>query len=189
LLLSESDLTEKEIHGRFFQYLCESTEDLIIYRWKGWWTKVGKNKSHAHLFRREFDIAEFDLLLPQNEIRLIGYEIKGYSKTRKGYRFPSFAEGIDQALVLLHQGADHVYLVMPEPTDEIRNELSEFCVKYTHVGLYFIRRNGMFLRFRTAPPNPYAVSNERKRKMLLYSLARGTYSEIRRPSWVESLEE
>jgi len=104
--------TEERIRTALYDHLAK-TDDAIVECWKGWVTRTANGKFKKHYFHREFDMAQFHK--EPYLTTLIGYEIKGCTTEKKktDYKPPAFAEGIDQAQVLLFQGADLVYLVIP----------------------------------------------------------------------------
>ncbi|HKZ43078.1 MAG TPA: hypothetical protein VJ044_19120, partial [Candidatus Hodarchaeales archaeon] len=126
-------------------------------------------------------------------IVLTGFEVKGFGK--KSGKAPPFAHGLDQALVLLHQGADFAYLVHPEPQkNDDKIALNELCTKYAPlVGLIFVPHDLTQLTiaaqsYRHATRNPHTTA-ERKRKMLTSLLTWGLRDEISDiPLWCKKQE-
>lgn len=174
--------TEERIRTALYDNLAARPDDAIVECWKGWITRTANGKSKRHYFRREFDVGQFHI--EPYKITLTGYEVKGCTEEKKktGYKPPAFAEGIDQAQVLLFQGADLVYLVTPEPSDpKERQDLQDLCHRYSHIGLVFPKQfkdsesasapsHWEFQKILVAPRNPYPVTPDRE-KQLLTSLA------------------
>ena len=183
----ENKLTE----GRISTLLWNNLQRLypnncLAKNWKGWSYRL-EQKTDRSFFYREFDIARFNRIRHSQhsiEIQLYGYEIKGCRKHRKEVRAPSFAEGVDQVLTLLHQGADFGYLVVPEPEeDEYKQDLKVFCDRFArHVGLLFVTEHGSFCEYRRPERNHHATTN-RKKKMLTSLITSGQASKRRIPVW------
>jgi hypothetical protein len=194
------EFTEEKVHQKLWDYLTKlHDQDCFARNWKGWSYRVGKEQREKTFFYREFDIARFhrEQLQYITNLWLYGYEIKGYEKiTRKSkgesktaYEEPAFGLGIEQALVLLYQGADFAYLVIPEPKDEKdKTNLKDFCDKYAHyVGIMFLMENGTFWEFRKAETNTN-TTKDRKRKMLTSLITGGQVAEIKVPEWCKKQE-
>ena len=170
--------TEKRISTALYDNLVATTNDAIVECWKGWVTRAANGKFRKHYFHREFDIAQFHK--ESSIMTLTGYEVKGCTKERKkaGYKPPAFAEGVDQAQVLLLQGADIVYLVTPEPRDsQCSRDLQDLCRLYSRVGLLYPKTfkdstsalsspNWIFQKILLAPNNFRPATPDRKREML-----------------------
>lgn len=186
-------LSEDRIRDALFESL-KGTDKVAVKEWKGWPIKTAKGRSESHFFRRSFDIATFER--EDRSLILTGYEVKGVVKERRkkkaeeeaGYRYPSFAEGLDQALVLLYQGADYSYLVHPEPEeDSMKTEMKIFIERFARpIGLVFVnsqdvQKGGYFLRYRQAERN-YAEENEKKR-LLTSLLSGGYFTDIHITDW------
>lgn len=193
-------LTEKRLHDRLWDHLTQLHDgDCFARNWKGWSYRVGKKEREKTYFYREFDIARFHREKRQytTELLLYGYEVKGYEKikrkyreeTRITYKEPTFGVGIDQVLVLLYEGADFAYLVIPEPKKEKhRDDLKDFCDKYArYIGLMFFTQQGTFWEFRKAEKNPNATE-DRKKKMLASLISGGQLSDIMIPTWCRKHE-
>ena len=123
--------------------------------------------------------------------------MKGVDKVRKkegiAHRYPSFAEGLDQALVLLHQGADYSYVVHPEPKDtSMKTEMKKFFEDFAQkIGLVFItpkdvRDKGFIFPYKQAERN-YADENEKKR-LLTTLLSGGYFRDINIVDWARKHE-
>ena len=192
---------EDNVRSKLYNHFCEIfPDDLIIERWRGWSTKVGRKKRERHDFLREFDIAIFsrgkreyilrrpiaEILKPPYYLTLVGIEVKGLTKERQKVRYPGFAEGIDQALVLLHQGADFSFLVKPEEKqdDELKTMSDNFA---RQIGLIAVRQDGTFDVYRE-PTRNYNTSDEKKRKMLTSLIHGGYFTNIRLPQWCKKHE-
>lgn len=174
--------TEERICTALYDHLVATTQDAIVECWKGLTTRTANGKFKKHYFHREFDVAQVHK--EPYAITLTGYEVKGCTKEKKkpGYKPPAFAEGIDQAQVLLLQGADLVYLVTPEPREpQDRDDLRNLCKLYSHVGLIFPKlfkdstsalapSHWHFSKILPAPSNFHPATPDRK-KELLTSLA------------------
>ena len=126
-------------------------------------------------------------------VLLTGYKVKGFEK--KSGRPPSFAEELDQALVLLQQGADFAYLVHPEPERaDDKKDLKELCDRFSpSVGLMFLPHEleGLgslsLLPYRSAVQN-YHTHRDRKRSMLSSVITGGLRDEISNiPLWCKRL--
>lgn len=195
-----AEFTENRLHDRLWDYLTKlHTDDCFARNWKGWSYRVGKKKRKKSFFYREFDIARFHREKNRytTELLLYGYEIKGYEKvkkthkgeTRTVYKEPAFGLGIDQTLILLYQGADFSYLVIPEPKkDRDKNNIRDFCDKYAdYVGLIFINEQVTHWEFRKAKKNPY-TTEDRKKKMLTSLISAGQFSDIITPTWCKKHE-
>lgn len=170
--------TEERIRTALYDHLVTITQDAVVECWKGWTTRTANGNFKKHYFRREFDVAQFHI--EPYTMTLTGYEVKGCTKEKKktGYKPPAFAEGIDQAQVLLFQGADFVYLVAPEPSGpQDSRDLQELCKRYSHMGLIFpkIFKDSMsalapshwdFPKVLPAPHNFHPAIPDRKKEML-----------------------
>jgi len=195
----DGEFTERKLHNKLWDYLTTlHTQDCFARNWKGWSYRVGKKNREKTFFYREFDIARFQREKSQytTRLRLYGYEIKGYEKrTRKykgqprtTYKEPAFGLGISQALVLLYQGADFAYLVIPEPEKDKQNDLRDFCDKYSdYVGVIFATEQGIFRKFRKAKRNIYATEDGKK-KMLASLITHPQVSDIKVPVWCKKHE-
>jgi len=194
------EFTEEKIHEKLWNHLTNlHDQDCIVKNWKGWSYRRGKEKREKSFFYREFDVARFHREQHQHttNLWLYGYEVKGYEKiTRKTkgeikviYKEPTFGLGIEQALVLLYQGADYAYLVIPESKKERdKNNLQDFCEKYArNIGLMFLTEQGTFWEFRKAERNLYSTE-DRKKKMLTSLTAAGQFSNIKSPDWCRKHE-
>ncbi len=187
----DEQFIEKNIHDKLWDYLTNlHRDDCFARNWKGWTyrTSEGRDKS---FFYREFDIARFHRIKRDHttELWLHGYEVKGYTKKVETYYEPSFGHGIEQALVLLFQGADYAYVVIPEPKDnDYKNDLKEFCEKFArNIGLTFFTEHGTFWDFRKPERNIYATM-DRKKKMLTSLITMPQLSEIISPVWARKHE-
>ncbi len=194
------EFTEHKLHDKFWDYLTKlHDQDCFARNWKGWSYRTSKKKREKSFFYREFDIARFHRKKHQytTELLLYGYEIKGYEKVKRKYkgesitkyREPTFGLGIDQVLVLLYEGADFAYLVIPEPKkDRDKSNLNDFCEKYANnIGLIFATEQGTFLEFRKAKKNPY-FTLDKKKKMLTSLISKGQVSDIKTPLWCKKHE-
>ena len=152
-------------------------------------------KRESHYFSREFDIAIFyrgqrehillrpimEIFEPPYYLTLVGIEVKGLTKERGKVRHPGFAEGIDQALVLLHQWADFSFLVKPEENQD--DELKTMCDSFApQIGLIAVRQDGTFDVYRE-PTRNYNTSDEKKKRMLTSLIHGGYFTNIRTPQW------
>ena len=167
-------------------------DSVIVKNWMGWSYRGTADKKEQDRFRREFDIAVFQrkTIGTIHQLALTGFEIKGYSQ--KPLRPPAFAEGLDQAVVLLHQGADYSYLVHPEPENENdKYALKDMCTRFTpFVGLIFIphelsKLNYLF-KYKEAQQCT-ATTQDMKRKMLTALISGGLRDEISSiPPWCKT---
>jgi hypothetical protein len=196
----DEEFSEKRLHDKFWNWLTERYDgDCFARNWKGWSYRVGKKQRKKTYFYREFDVARFHREQHQygTELWLYGYEVKGYEKRKvkskeestAKFKEPAFGLGIDQTLVLLYQGADFAYLVIPEPKNERnRDDLKEFCDKYAYfVGIIFLTEQGDFWEFREAQRNPSSTEG-RKNKMLTSLISAGQFSDIKIPLWCKKHE-
>jgi len=187
-------LFEARIRKALFDSL-KGSDRVVVEEWRGWPIKTAKGRSEEHLFRRPFDLATFER--KDRTLILTGYEVKGVDKVRKkagvSYRYPSFGEGLDQALVLLHQGADFSYLVHPEPKeDNVKAEMKSFLERFASpIGLIFVtsealQKQGYLFPYKQAERN-YADENE-KRRLLTSLLSGGYFREIHIVDWARKHE-
>ena len=107
--------SEEQIQDKlFFEILPKRYPDsLTVKNWMGWSYRAKGERKEQTRFYREFDVALFERKTQAgiHSLVLTGFEIKGFEQ--ESGKLPAFAEGLDQALVLLHQGADYSYLVHP----------------------------------------------------------------------------
>jgi hypothetical protein len=163
---------------------------VIAKNWLGWSYRGEGDRRQQTKFYREFDLAVFERKLQATipTLVLTGFELKGFEeKSGKG---PAFAEGLDQALVLLQQGVDFSYLIHPEPLDQDdKKTLKDLCDRYApHVGLIFVPHqlselSPYYSPFREARQNPQSRP-DRKKNMLTSQVTwglRDAISEI--PLW------
>lgn len=174
------EFTEEKIQERFYNHLSSDKSRVVITNWKGWTYRADDVKGgQKTFFHREFDIATFEK--HNHELILTGYEVKGYTKAKRKikneeqitYEPPPFAAGVDQALVLLLEGADYSYLVIPEPKRDVdRDDLKKLCDDFaSKIGLIFVTESGSFWTYREA--ERHYSSKERKSAMLTSALASG----------------
>lgn len=196
------EFTEDNVRKMLYNSLCENfPNDLVVEKWTGWSFRIGKKRRERHRFLREFDIALFsrgkrefilrrpimEILKPPYYLTLIGIEIKGLTKEKVKMKPPGFAEGVDQALVLLHQGADYAYLVTPESKND--KELKLFCDNFaSKIGLILVRKDGTFEPHRDADRNYSTTSDDLKKKLLTSLISGGNFSNIRIPKWCKKHE-
>jgi len=166
--------SEKQIQEKlFFEVLPKRHPDSVVaMNWLGWSYRGEQDRREQTKFYREFDIALFERKI-QASIRslvLTGFEVKGFEE--KSGKPPLFAEGLEQAVVLLHQGADLVYLVHPEPErQDDKKALAELCERFApYVGLIFVphdlgKLSPYYATYRNARQNPNSKP-DRKRNML-----------------------
>jgi hypothetical protein len=183
--------SEKMIQEKLFREILPKMypDSVIVKNWLGWSYRGKDDKKEQTKFWREFDIALFQReTIPRTAqfVVLTGFEIKGFAP--KSLRPPAFAEGLDQANVLLLQGANYSYLVHPEPEKSgDKHALKELCDNFSpHVGLIFIphelEKLTYLTKYREARDNP--SSEERKRKMLASLVTGGLRDEISElPLW------
>jgi hypothetical protein len=161
----------------------------------GWSYRGPGDKKEQDKFRREFDVAVFQrqTVSGVHNLILTGFEIKGFSK--KPARAPAFAEGLDQAIVLLGQGADYSYLVHPDPEIEGHKfAMRDLCARFAPlVGLIFVPHDLEKLTFpipkyKEAGQN-FSTTQDMKRKMLASLIAGGLRDEVSEfPSWCKTLQ-
>ena len=187
---------EDDIHNKLFlEILPKRYPDSVIAKnWLGWSYREQDRKEQTH-FYREFDVALFERKTQAtiHTLILTGFEVKGFEE--KSGKPPSFAEGIDQCLVLLYQGADFAYLVYPEPErKEDQKALKELCDKYApYVGLIFVPHDldtfsQYYATYRNSMHNPHSRP-DRKRHMLSGLVTSGLRDEISQiPSWCKKQE-
>ena len=162
-----------------------------VKNWTGWSYRKGRSHKERTQFYREFDIAIFSKA-SSYDLELTGYEIKGWRKDRKGKMFePAFGDGLDQALVLLQEGADFAYVVYPEPTNQRnKTDLKELCDRYaSHIGIIFVANDLSYhTKFREAQRNNH-TTRDRKKNMLTSLTTGGNFSDISElPVWVKKQE-
>ena len=192
--------SERQIQDKlFFETLPKKYPDSVIVKnWLGWSYRGREERRESTKFYREFDIAVFErkvdfasVLAKQPSfysLVLTGFEVKGFEE--KSGKPPSFAEGLEQAIVYLHQGADFAYLVHPEPKDENdKKALNELCDRFAqHIGLIFVPHD---LGKLTPPLSPYRYAQpnfqsmpDKKRNMLTSLVTWGLRDEISEiPLW------
>lgn len=166
--------TQEQIQNKLFnETLPKRHPDSVIAKnWLGWSYRGERNKRQQTKFYREFDLAVFErkVQVSISSLILTGFELKGFEE--KSGKAPAFAEGLDQALVLLEQGADYSYLVHPEPSNQDdKKALKELCDRFAPcVGLFFVHYDlkafpPYYSPFREARQNPQSKP-DRKRNML-----------------------
>jgi len=191
--------TEDQMTKRLFQSLA-ATDAVVAQSWRGYGTRLHKYKVEPLYFNREFDIASFMRQTTQpviggpfHQLWLYGYEVKGYTKDRKGkWLPPTYASGIDQALVLLQQGADFTNLVLPIPMrnadTEKLNQLFSLCETWCPlVGIMLDRKDGGFYQFRAPQQNPYTTP-DKKKMLLLRLISDGYVKDISTVDWAKKHE-
>jgi hypothetical protein len=188
--------SEEEIQDKlFFEILPKRYPDSVIVKnWMGWSYRGKEDRKEQTRFFREFDIALFERKTQagMHSLVLTGFEIKGFGE--KSGKLPAFAQGLDQALALLHQGADYAYLLHPEPAERDKKDLKDLCEKFApYVGLVFVPHDleklaPYYQPYKDAQRNPHSMA-DRKRNMLT-SLAtwglRDAISEL--PLWCKRQE-
>jgi hypothetical protein len=188
--------SEDLIHDKLFREILPKTysDSVIIKNWMGWSHRGPENKREQMKFWREFDIAIFqrETVASAHNLVLTGFEIKGFAQ--KPTRFPAFAEGLDQAIVLLAQGADFAYLVHPEPEKEgDKYALRDMCQRFAPmIGLIFVPHDlsklSYLRKYREAVRN-FSTTQDTKRTMLASLLAGGLRDEISElPSWCKQVQ-
>lgn len=193
-LLDES----KSLQPKFYEWLGEKyPDDVLIMNWGGrsepkWNNKKGKHFSNFHC---TFDIARAHRTSELNSPLLFGYEIKGTSedkRSKEGYKIPEIHEGIGQALFLLKQDADFVYLVRPKPkNDDDAQALEDFIKKYApHCGLYFVREVDGKLEFepKVEPREPNLFINPQRKatNIAMACIFRRGLTKIRKQMWART---
>jgi hypothetical protein len=181
--------SEDHIRNLLFKRFSGSS-DLVVAKWRGWTIYGTGGIGESVLLRREFDIAKFErtsrpYISPT--ITLTGYEVKGVTATGKAKgRFPSFAEGLDQTIVHLYEGADYSYLVWPEPDDKTKQDLKSLLDNHSPaIGLIFVRVDDSLWEYRHPPTKNPRTSDEIKKRMLTSLLSGGQYSESHVPEWAK----
>jgi len=181
---------ETQIQDTFFREFLKDEDSIRVKDWGGWSYKKGRNRKEQTRFYREFDIAVFSRkpLAYGHDLKLTGYEVKGWRKDRGKVREPPFGEGLDQALVLLQQGADFAYVIYPKPKRaEDKDALKELCDRYApYIGIIYVNNDlSWYEIFREAKQNSY-VSMNRRRDMLTSLITGGNFSEISElPLWAK----
>jgi hypothetical protein len=186
--------SEQQIHDKLFKEVLPSLypDSVIVKNWMGWSYRGAGDKKEQNRFRREFDLAVFQrkTVGTTYQLTLTGYEVKGYSQ--KPTRPPAFAEGLDQAIVLLQQGADYIFLVHPDPeNDGDKYALRDLCARYAPmVGVIFIPHDlsklTFLLKHKEAQQNPHTTPDI-KRKMLTAIISGGMRDDISSiPSWCKT---
>jgi len=184
---------EAQITDKFLKEFLKDGESIRVKDWGGWSYRTGRNSRQQTRFWREFDIAVFSRTTLSGgggyELTLKGYEVKGWRKDRKGKMIaPPFGEGLDQALVLLQQGANFAYLIHPQPKrDEDKSALKELCDMYAPcVGIIYVYDDlSWFETYRKAEQNHHVQVN-RTRDLLTSLITGGNFSEISElPLWAK----
>ncbi len=186
--------SEKQIQEKLFREILPKMypDSVIVTNWLGWSYRGKDDKKEQMRFFREFDIAIFQRQTRGYEhfLVLTGFEIKGFAQNP--LRPPAFAEGLDQANVLLFQCADYSYLVHPEPEkDGDKYALRDLCARFSpYVGLIFIPHDLEKLtylsKYKEANQNPHCLQ-DRKRNMLTSLVTWGLRDEISElPLWCKS---
>ena len=181
---------ETQIQDKFYREFLKGVDSIQVKDWSGWSYKKNRKHREQTRFYREFDIAVFSRKsLPSGsfDLKLVGYEVKGWRKDRRGKMVEApFGEGLDQALVLLQQGADLAYVIYPEPKrQKDKSDLKELCDRYApNIGIIYVRDDlSWYQTYRDAKQNSY-VNRDKKRNMLTSLLTGGNFSEIsERPLW------
>jgi hypothetical protein len=131
------ELTEGRLKHKLYDALCKNPTNVVVKEWRGWTIRLGREKREKLFFNREFDFATFTKDQHGN-LSLYGYEVKGYTQAKVGYKPPPFASGLDQAVVLLDQGANNSFLVLNEPDRREKEDLKRICDRFVPlVGLFF----------------------------------------------------
>ena len=177
-------MEEKEVKNQLFRLLSNTTNDLIATQWKGWYLRTSKEAKEAYYFLREFDVVQFhEEVFPYSKSLVItGYEVKGPNAP--------FAQGIDQALVLLQQGADYAYYVVPRPKRRELDALRKLCENYLRVKvglILFDEARGTFQTLVKPEENFFPILEEKKRQLMVHLLGRsicGNLSNV--PDWCKT---
>ena len=183
--------SEKLIQDKLFHELLPSMypDSVIAKNWLGWSYRGKDDQKEQTKFWREFDIAIFqrETHADVHSLILTGFEVKGFAQ--KTPRPPAFAEGLDQANVLLLQGADYSYLVHPDPQkQEDKYSMRELCAKFSpYVGLIFVPHDleklTYLTKYKEANRNPHCPQ-DMKRKMLASLVTAGLRDEVSEfPLW------
>jgi hypothetical protein len=183
--------SERLIHDKLFHTVFPKMypDSVIVKNWMGWSYRVSGNKKEQDKFRREFDIAVFQKQTfgSTSNLVLTGFEIKGFSQ--RPTKPPAFLEGLDQAIALLGQGADHSYLVHPEPDkQEDKSAARILCANFAPlIGLMFVPRDlekvTYLSKYKEAGRNPHTTP-DMKHKMLTALIVGGLRDDIGPlPSW------
>jgi hypothetical protein len=174
LTQDQSKPTEQQIQDKLFNEILPKRypNSVIVKNWLGWSYRGEKDRRQQMRFYREFDLAVFERKVQVSipSLVLTGFELKGFEE--KSGKAPAFAEGLDQALVLLEQGADYSYLVHPEPANQDNKKaLKDLCDRYApYVGLIFVPHqlaevSPYYSPFKEARQNPQSKP-DRKKNML-----------------------
>jgi len=191
--------TEEQITKRLFKSLA-SANAVVAQSWRGYGTRVDRNRTERYYFNREFDVAQFVRQTTQpifggpfHSLSLYGYEVKGYTKDKKGrWIRPAYAAGIEQALVLLQQGADWAYLVLPATLSddefERMKQLFALCDTWCQcIGITFAAIDGTFFPYRHPQQNPHTTP-DKKKTLLLRLISDGYVKEISTADWAKKHE-
>lgn len=185
--------SEDEIADTFFKYLNKEWKDsFVVQNWLGWSYNEDGGRRGQKRFVREFDLACF-IKDEMGNLFLFGFEVKGWGKTSRGTMIePSFAAGLNQALVLLQLGADFSYLVYPDLANrEDKDALRELCERFApNIGTYFVENNLSSVNIFRAPNsyNPYSTAKW-KAIMLSYLIASGHYTRTGPlPDWARNVD-
>jgi hypothetical protein len=116
------------------------------------------------------------------------YEVKGYTKTKQGKWIPpALGDGLDQALVHLHQNSDISVLVYPDLGQDAGKKLADICTNFApRIGVLFMTREGGYISHK-GPTEAIlsGVNEQQKRKMLAMLNTGGIYSRINQPEWAK----
>ncbi len=185
-----------EVLGRIVNGRHPITEDaafLFMYH-------VLRRNNQSHIFQkvraskdtggyRYFGFSpDIDLLEVRPNGRVVGYELKGYMKSKGSWNPPSYYEGIDQALAMLKNPVrspvsdsfagsvfDEVYIVHPQGSDIAKlADLLELC---TPLGLVVVSHEGT-KEIVKPKPNPF-LCQEMKDHFLARLETLETYTRIK----------
>lgn len=174
-----------EVMDRIIDQRLPITEDAVFL----FMYHILRRNNHSQIFQkvrsskdtggyRYFQFSpDIDLLEVRPSGEVVGYELKGYLKSGRSMKAPSYYEGIDQALAMLKNPTssplsysfvgsifDEVYVVHPDGSDiERLADLLELC---TPIGLVVVSHRGT-KEIVKPKPNPF-LSEEMK----AYFLAR-----------------
>ena len=162
-------ITEDAVFLSMYHILRRNNQSQIFQK-----VRSSKDTGGYRYFRFSPDI---DLLEVRPNGKVVGYELKGYLKSGRSMRAPSYYEGIDQALAMLKNPLssplsdsfagsifDHVYLVHPAGSDV--EQLADLLRLCTPIGLVVVSHQGT-KEIVKPKPNPF-LSEEMK----AYFLAR-----------------
>ena len=180
VLRKGAPLTEDAVFLGLRSILMHKNESQIFQK-----VRQSKNVGDYRHFRFSPDV---DLLEVRPKGTVVGYELKGYHKTGREMKPPTYYEGVDQALALLKNPVssphsrdfggsvfDNVYLVHPEGSQV--GELADLLEMCTPIGLIVMNHTGTK---EVVKPKPNPFVNRDLKSLLISNLDKlDAYRKIR----------